>query len=127
MIPVKFSARVGPTDNQVFEMMVWLKAGNRKPSVNAPRGVFTTSDGKSFDVYTKTSNFQYIAFVARDEVQAGNIQYSEILEHTKDFAVQYGIYPLNDADCLANIIVGTEIWHGAGKFYLNKFQVNRSY
>jgi len=115
-------------DNQVFEMMVWLKAGNRKPSGDAPQAVVTTSDGRSFDVYTRASYHPaYIAFVAQAEMEVGTVQYSELIRHTQDFAVEYGIYPLKDTDCLANIIMGTEIWHGAGTFNLKKFQVNRRY
>jgi len=117
----------GPTDNRVFEMAVWLKAGNIKPSSDGLRNIIITADGYSFDVYTKTSNFHYIAFVAHTETQAGSIQYSELLNHAKDYASRYGIYQLEDTDCLANIIMGTEIWHGAGSFNLKRFQVNRRY
>lgn len=116
------------TDNTVFETMVWLKMGDRKPSGDAPRGVVTTSDGRSYDVYTKlASNSEYIAFVAKEEQLSGSVKYSELLRHAQDNAGQYGIYALKDTDCLANILMGTEIWHGAGTFRLDSYQVNRTY
>lgn len=118
----------GSDDNAVFEQMVWLKTGDRKPSGDAPRGVVATSDGRSYDVYTKiASNPAYIAYVAQTEIMDGSVLYSELLNHTQDHATEYGIYPLGDTDCLANIIIGTEIWHGAGIFNLNKFEITRSY
>ena len=116
------------TDNTVMETMVWLRVGDRKPSGDPIRNVVTTSDGKSYDVYTKVaSNPNYIAFVAQVEEQTGSVMYSELLDHAQDFAADYGIYPLKDTDCLANILVGTEIWHGAGTFNLDSLRVNRSY
>ena len=116
------------TDNTVFEAMVWIRVGDRKPSGDAPRGVATTSDGQSYDVYTKVaSNPNYIAFVAQEEKLDGTIMYSELLDHAQDNATQYGIYPLKDTDCLANILMGTEIWHGAGTFNLDHYQIHRSY
>ena len=117
----------GPDDNTVFEAMVWLKLDNNNPSGGSPIAVTTTSDGRSYDVYTKSSNFNYIAFVAQEEQLSGSIQYSELLNHAQDNAVQYGIYPLKSTDCLANILMGTEIWHGAGSFNLNEYQIHRTY
>ena len=104
----------GPDDNQVFEAMVWLKLDERNPSGGSPIDVVSTSDGRIFDVYTKSSNFNYIAFVSQQEELRGTIQYTELLDHARDNAVRYGIYPLKSTDCLANILMGTEIWHGAG-------------
>ncbi len=115
-------------DNTVFETMVWLRIGQNKPSGDAPRGTVATSDGRIWDIYTKVnSNKNYIAFVAQQEEQTGTVMYSELLDHGQDFAVEYGIYPLQDSHCLANILMGTEIWYGAGSFNLNQFTVNRTY
>lgn len=120
----------GSSDNTVFETMVWLKMGDRKPSGQSPVDTVVTSDGLVYDVYTKPDNFNYIAFVAQERNQtpmSGRIMYTELLDHARDFAAQYGIYELKSTDCLANILMGTEIWHGAGTFNLNEFTVTRTY
>ncbi len=116
-----------PTDNQVMEIMVWLHTGNNLPSGQAPVAVKTTSDGRRFQVYAKISNFNYVAYVAMDETDSGTVLYSELLRDAQDNAATYGIYPLKDTDCLANILMGTEIWHGAGTFTLSNYQINRTY
>ena len=116
------------TDNQIMEVMVWLKVGQNKPSGQQPHpDAFTTSDGRVYDVYSKDSNYNYIAYVAREEQTSGTVMYSEILDDTFDNAAKYGVYQLKDTDCLANILMGTEIWHGAGTFTLDQYQINRSY
>ena len=117
-----------PTDNQIMEIMVWLKVDQNKPSGQAPHpDPFTTSDGRVYDVYAKSSNFNYIAYVAREEQTSGTVMYTEILNDTFDNASKYGTYQLKDTDCLANILMGTEIWHGAGTFTLSDYQINRTY
>jgi hypothetical protein len=105
------------TDNTVFELMVWPKAGIRKPSGQTPQHSFTTSDGQVFDIYSNYDNTKYIAYVARNEQPSGTIQYSEILDDAYDNASTYGVYQLRDRDCIANIFFGPEIWHSAGTFY----------
>jgi len=120
--------RSGSNDNTVMEVMVWLKAGQRKPSGNAPLGTFTTSDGEVFDIYTKlNSNPNYIAYVAREEQTSGSLEYSEIINDVWENSASYGTYQIQDTDCMANILFGTEIWHGAGTFKLNELVINRFY
>ncbi len=115
------------TDNTIFELMVWLHHGDRLPSGQASTHTFTTSDGRLYDVYAKNSNFNYVAYVAREKNNSGRVYYSEILRDAQDNAETYGIYPLKSTDCLANILMGTEIWHGAGTFSLTDYQINRTY
>ena len=111
-----------------MEVMVWLKHDQNLPAGNAPHPVpFTTSDGRVFDVYPKGSNFNYIAYVAREEQSSGRVMYSEILNDAKDNAGTYGVYEIKDTDCLANILFGPEIWHGAGTFTLSNYKITRSY
>ncbi len=120
-------------DNTIFEMMVWLKTDERKPAGGAPIDVVSTSDGRLFDVYVKSANLQvpsvqdYIAFAAQEEDLSGTIYYSELINIARDRAAQYNLYPLKDTDCLANILMGTEIWHGAGTFNLNGYSITRTY
>ncbi|OED39861.1 hypothetical protein AB833_13320 [Chromatiales bacterium (ex Bugula neritina AB1)] len=119
------------TDNQVMEIMVWLHTGDNLPSGQAPVAVKTTADGKTFDVYVKTAgadpNPNYTAYVLRNETLSGTILYSELLRDAQDNAGVYGTYQLKDTDCLANILIGTEIWHGAGTFTLTDYQITRTY
>lgn len=120
-------------DNTIFEMMVWLKTDERKPAGGAPIDVVTTSDGRLYDVYTKVAGLQstgvqdYIAFVAQEENLSGTVLYSELINLARGNAGQYNLYRLQDTDCLANILMGTEIWHGGGTFNLNDYRINRTY
>jgi hypothetical protein len=114
-------------ENRVFELMVWLKVKQRKPSGQPPIKQLTTTDGRTFDVYTKPENPQYIAYVATEELTTGSINYSEFIQDAIDNASAYNIYQLKPSDCMANILMGPEIWHGAGTFYWNRLQINRAY
>lgn len=121
------------SDNTIFEMMVWLKIDDREPAGGGPIDVVTTSDGRLYNVYTKVAGLQntgvqdYIAFVAQDENFSGTVMYSELLNIARDRADEFNLYRLSDTDCLANILMGTEIWHGAGTFNLNEYTIHRSY
>ena len=123
----------GAEDNQIFEIMVWLKLDEREPAGGGPIDVVTTSDGRSYDVYTKHTKDNsnpvkdYIAFVAQQEQLTGTVQYSELLNIAQDRTAEYSLHPLKSTDCLANILMGTEIWHGGGTFNLNEYQINRLY
>lgn len=123
----------GAEDNQIFEIMVWLKLDEREPAGGGPIDVVTTSDGRSYDVYTKHTKDNsnpvkdYIAFVAQQEQLTGTVQYSELLNIAQDRTAEYSLHPLKSTDCLANILMGTEIWHGGGTFNLNEYQIHRSY
>lgn len=115
------------TDTPVFELMIWLKTGDRKPSADAPKGTIKTGFGNSYIIYTQASNPNDIAFVAETDTQSGGIGFDELVSHVQNNASEYGIYELQDTDCLGHISLGTEIWHGAGTFNLNSFHISRSY
>ncbi len=115
------------TGNQVFELMVWLRTGVRKPSGQPPVAQFYTSDGLEFDVYVKNEIYGYIAYVATSELTSGTIQYSEIIDDARLNANVYGVYPLQATDCMASILMGPELWFGAGTFYWDTFQVHRNF
>jgi len=92
-------------ENRVFELMVWLKVKQRKPSGQPPVARVSTSDGRSFDVYTKSDNRQYIAYVATQEFANGTIRYSELIDDAISNASAYGIYQIKQTDCMANILM----------------------
>ncbi len=122
------------TDNQVFEMMVWLHLGKRGPNSegrNGAIGTFSTSDGTTYDVFNKVANGDpnYLAFVAQQESFSGSIPYHEFIEEVRTNAQAYGtgVRGLTDSDCLANILMGPEIWYGAGTFSWNNVTITRTY
>lgn len=117
----------GPNDNQVMEMMVWFRAGERKPSGSGDLVTQATIGGVTYDVYRKSGNFNYVAYLATTEIKSGTLPYSDFINDARENADTYGIYKLKDTDCLANILYGPELWHGAGTFQYQQFQVNRSY
>lgn len=127
-------------DNQVFELMVWLHLGKRGPvgeGRNGAAGSFTTSDGRVWDVFSKVDAFfrgatvrNYLAFVARDEQSSGTIPYHEFINEARTNAANYGDGAwrfLQDTDCLANILLGSEIWYGAGSFQWNDVSIRQVY
>jgi hypothetical protein len=128
------------TDNQVFEMMVWLHLGKRGPVAegrNGAVGTFTDSNGRVYDVFSKTDAFfrgetgvrNYLAFVAQVEQTSGTIPYHEFINEVRTNTAAYGTgwRNLQDSDCLANILLGTEIWYGAGSFRWNDISIQQVY
>jgi len=129
-------------DNQVFELMVWLHIGKRGPvseGRNGSAGTFTTSDGRTYDVFSKTDAFfrggdqsnvrNYLAFVAQEESFTGTLPYHEFIQEARDNAADYGTgwRFLQDSDCLGNILLGSETWYGAGSFQWNDVTIEQVY
>lgn len=119
----------GASSNREFELMVWLEHGDeRLPSGSPPAAVYTDSEGRLFDVYVKgQADPGYIAYVAQDEVRNGTINWNEFFTNAKDNASTYGIKAIDEDWCLANILMGSEIWWGEGTFALDYYQIKRSY
>lgn len=119
----------GASSNREFELMVWLEHGDeRLPSGSPPAAVYTDSAGRLFDVYVKgQADPGYIAYVAQDEVRNGTINWNEFFADAKNNAGTYGIKAINEGWCLANILMGSEIWWGEGTFALDYYQIKRSY
>ena len=119
----------GASSNREFELMVWLEHGDeRLPSGSPPAAVYTDSTGRLFDVYVKgQADPSYIAYVAQDEVRSGTINWNEFFVDAKNNASVYGVKEINDDWCLANILMGSEIWWGEGSFALDYYQIQRSY
>ena len=130
----------GPDDNQIFEMMVWLHIGKRGPSAegrNGSVGTFTTSDGVTYDVFTKTDAFfrgesgvrNFLAFVAQEETFSGTLPYHEFMNQALNNLDAYGTgwRFLQDSDCFANILLGSEVWYGAASFQWNDVTIQQVY
>ena len=123
------TATGGADSNRVFELMVWLDKGpERRPSGRAPVALYTDSSGRLFDVYVKGQDDPgYIAYVAQQEVTSDTLNWNEFFTNAKNNASTYGVRAINDDWCLANILLGTEIWWGEGDFVLDYYQIERSY
>lgn len=118
----------GADSNREFELMVWLEHDERLPSGQAPSDTYTDSSGRVFDVYVKgAADPGYIAYVAQNELRSGTLNWNEFLSHAKANSGGYGINTIQDDWCLANILMGTEIWWGKGGFDLDYYQITRSY
>ena len=129
-----------PDDNQIFEMMVWLHIGKRGPSAegrNGSVGTFTTTDGVTYDVFTKTDAFfrgesgvrNFLAFVAQEETFSGTLPYHEFMNQALNNLDAYGTgwRFLQDTDCFANILLGSEVWYGAASFQWNDVTIEQVY
>ena len=117
----------GPNDNQVMEVLVWFYHGERLPS--GPLDIIGNKiiDGAEYTIYRKSSNFNFLAYVATEERQSGTLNYSAFIEDAKANAATYNVYQLTDSDCFANILFGPEEFQGAGSFTINNFEITRSY
>ncbi len=109
--------------NHVYEVMVWLDAGaERLPA--GPNDFVTNVEirGEAFKVYTKGSDPRYIAFVAQNPRTTGTIYWNDFTEWSKiyahrvqqEFGARSNSVQIQDDWCVANILVGTEIFWGAG-------------
>lgn len=120
--------RRGADSNMELELMVWLETGNeRLPSGSAPVAVFTNAAGQAYDIYTKSGNDQYIAFVAQNVVQADTLDWNEFIDHARANATTYKIRSQQDNWCLANVLFGSEIWWGEGSVNLDYYQITSRY
>ena len=134
--PASVVQRGSGQTNHTFELMVWIDSGaERLPA--GPNGFVTTVnlDGATYDVYTKDNDLKYIAFVRTSASLSGSLNWSSFIEWTRDnahrvssrFGAITDAVQLQDDWCLANILVGNEIWWGEGDFTINQWQVNRTY
>ena len=118
----------GRNSNIELELMVWLEVGNERfPSGSAPAHTFTSTAGHTYDVYTKPGNDQYLAYVAQNVVQADTLDWSEFINNTRANASTYGIRSIQDSWCLANILLGSEIWWGQGSVNFDYYQITSRY
>lgn len=111
------------TSNHTYEIMVWINAGaERLPAGPNDYVADVQLDGQPYKVYTKNSDRKYIAFVSQNPQQTGTLNWNTYVDWARQNAHQvqslYGAstnsVPIQDSWCMANIIVGTEIFWGAG-------------
>jgi len=134
--PASVVQRGNGQSNHTYEIMVWIDSGAER--LPAGPNDFVTNinlDGANYDVYTKDNDRKYVAFVRTSPSRSGRLNWSTFIEWTSDNAHRvsslYGAntdsVKLQDTWCLANILVGNEIWWGRGDFTINQWQINRTY
>ncbi len=127
--------RNGRDSNQRFEIMLWLDRGpERLPSGSRDFVTSIELDGKGYDVYTKPSDPEYIAFVAQQPTTSGQINWSTFIEWSRTYSHQLAesfgrgsnTVKIEDDWCMANILLGTEIWWGSGYFQADEWTIQRT-
>lgn len=120
--------------NHVYEVMVWLDSGAERLPASSRDFVTTISlRGASYNVFTKSDDTRYIAFVAQDPVTSGTIYWNDYLDWARQnahqvealFGANINSEQIQDSWCVANIIVGTEIFWGAGDFDLFDWSITQ--
>ena len=121
--------------DHTFELMVWLDSGAERLPAAARNYVTTVSlRGASYDVYTKSDDARYIAFIAQNPQSSGTIYWNDFLDWARlnahrveqVFGALSNANQIQDSWCVANILVGTEIFWGAGNFDLFDWTITQS-
>ena len=121
--------------NHAFELMVWLDSGAERLPAAARHYVTTVSfSGASYDVYTKSDDSRYMAFLARNPQTSGTIFWNDFLDWARDnahrveerFGALANSNQIQDSWCVANILVGTEIFWGAGNLDVFDWTITQS-
>jgi len=119
--------------NHIYEVMVWLDSGaERLPAASRDFVTDVTIRGDAYKVYTKSDDDRYIAFVAQNPQTTGTIFWNDYLDWARQnahrvealFGANSNSVQIQDSWCVANIIVGTEIFWGAGSFNLLEWTIN---
>jgi len=115
--------------------MVWLNSGaERLPSGSRDYVTTISLRGVSYDVFTKSNDERYVAFVATNPQTAGTVYWNDYVDWAREnahrvvsrFGANVNSVPIQDSWCVANIIVGTEIFWGAGNFDLHEWTITQS-
>lgn len=121
--------------NHTYEVMVWLDSGaERLPSGPGDFVTTITLAGQQYDVYTKSSDLKYVAFVARNPQLTGVLDWSGFVNWARthahqvqqEFGARINSVQIQDDWCLANLLIGTEIWWGDGDFNIYEWQINQT-
>ncbi len=109
--------------NHTYEVMVWLDAGaERLPAGPSDYVTDLNIRGEAYKVYTKGADPRYIAFVAQNPQTSGTVYWNDFTDWAKtyahrvqqEFGARSNSIQMQDDWCIANIIVGTEIFWGEG-------------
>ena len=112
-----------PSSNHQFEVMVWLDAGAERLPAGPSEFVADVSiRGDAFKVYTKAADPRYIAFVSQDPQTTGTLVWNDFTDWAQtyghrvqqEFRAVSNTVEIQDDWCVANIIIGTEIFWGSG-------------
>jgi hypothetical protein len=121
--------------NHTYEIMVWLDAGaERLPAGPADFVTDLTIRDAPYKVYTKGSDPRYVAFVAQNPQSSGTVYWNDFVDWAKDnahrvqerFGARSNSVPIQDDWCVANILVGTEIFWGAGNLDIYNWTITQS-
>ena len=121
--------------NHQYEVMVWLDAGaERLPAGPSDFVTDVNIRGEAFKVYTKDSDERYIAFVAQNPQTSGTLVWNDFTDWARTYAHRVGdvfgarseSVQIQDSWCVANILVGTEIFWGRGNLDLFEWTITQS-
>ena len=121
--------------NHQFEVMLWLDAGaERLPAGPSDFVADLTIRGDAYKVYTKGGDPRYIAFVAQNPQTTGTIFWNDFIDWAREnahqvserFGARSNAVQIQDDWCVANILVGTEIFWGAGNIDLFDWTITQT-
>ena len=121
--------------NHRYEVMVWLDAGaERLPAGPSDFVADLNIRGDDYKVYTKGSDERYIAFVNQNPTNTGTIFWNDFVDWARDnahqvserFGAQSNSVQIQDDWCMANILVGTEIFWGAGSLDIMDWTITQT-
>ena len=121
--------------NHAYEVMVWLDAGAERLPAGPNDFVADVSiRNQPYKVYTKDSDDRYIAFVAQSPQSTGSIIMNDFIDWARAnahqvsslFGANSDSVQIQDSWCMANILVGTEIFWGAGSMNITEWTITQS-
>lgn len=109
-------------DNRVYEMMVWVQAGDKYP-YHQPLTMAVIGDQLWYVFADASRSRRYIAFVLSETQTSGTLDWNAFIRWTRQNAPLIGLEPLQPQWCIGAIEFGSEIWWGQGEFVLDRFEV----
>jgi hypothetical protein len=109
-------------DNRVYEMMVWVQAGDKYP-YRQPLTMAVIQDQLWYVFADASRSTGYIAFVLAETQTSGSLDWNAFLDWTRQNAPLIGLKPFQPHWCIGAVEFGSEIWWGRGEFVLDRFAV----